>query len=324
MVTVVGGIRMLMVLMLIVSGLMDIGSAQMAIGHIRIQLLGRRILRLGIIIDSSGWYPSSQDQWIDGTKYWFNAAGYAECKGWCWTNGGWYYVWDYGKYAQSEWVDGYWISADQYWTYQPQAQWYKDSVGWYYMDSSGYYEKSTTVKIDGVEYTFNDAGYLVEQVPDQDNQDQDNQDQDNNNDTEKSYNTVFTPNVDATATFTFAAGGKGADLESLLATIAEVIDGLEGSETATVEVSFDSALADLVKAVNTNGVGSYAGSVRCGGVTFSDLSANGTKLSFKANGVSYTAEIKGSTLVLDGDLTGEAWVNSLTKSGAASVEKKEK
>lgn len=312
-------------------------------------------------IDSSGWYPSSQDQWIDGTKYWFNAAGYAECKGWCWTNGGWYYVWDYGKYAQSEWVDGYWISADQYWTYQPQAQWYKDSVGWYYMDSSGYYEKSTTVKIDGVEYTFNDAGYLVEQVPDQadqDNQDQDNQDQDNNKDTEKSYNTVFTPNVDATAKFTFAAGGKGADLEKLLAnyttdgttkavkygnkeytvkneggkivivgsdkTIAEVIDGLEGSETATVEVSFDSALADLVKAVNTNGVGSYAGSVRCGGVTFSDLSANGTKLSFKANGVSYTAEIKGSTLVLDGDLTGEAWVNSLTKSGAASVEKKEK
>ena len=224
------------------------------------------------------------------------------------------------------------------------------------MDSSGYYEKSTTVKIDGVEYTFDDAGYLVEQVPDQ--ADQDNPDQDNNNDTEKSYNTVFTPNVDATAKFTFAAGGKGADLEKLLAsytvdgatrvvtygnkeytvknedgkivvvgsdkTIAEEIDGLQEGSTATVEVSFESGLADLVKAVNTSGVGSYAGTVRCGNVEFSDLSANGTKLSFNANGKPYTAEIKGTTLVLDGDLTGEAWVNTLTKSGAASVEKQEK
>ncbi|MCR5226404.1 MAG: hypothetical protein K6E27_04260 [Eubacterium sp.] len=301
--------------------------------------------------DTSGWYPASTAQWIDGTKYWFNAAGYAECKGWCWTNGGWYYVWDYGKYAQSEWVDGYWISANQYWTYQPQAQWYKDSVGWYYMDSSGYYEKSTTVKIDGVEYTFDDRGYLVEKqdtpVPEEPEKQPE--------ETKKSYNTEFTPNVDASATFTFAPSGKGADLESLLAsytsngttkdvtyngktytvkndngkivivgsdkTIADVVNG---TTTEKVTVSFNSKLTDLVKAINTSGKGSYAGSVQCGGVTFSDFSANGTKVTFKANGTSYDATIDGTKIVLDGDLTGQAWVQSLTKSGVATAAKVEK
>jgi len=304
--------------------------------------------------DTSGWYPVNTDQWIDGKKYWFNAAGYAECNGWCWTNGGWYYVWDYGKYAQSEWVDGYWISANQYWTYQPKAQWYKDSVGWYYMDSSGYYEKSTTVKIDGVEYTFDDRGYLVEQVPA-------NPDVPATPDTTdtKSYNTVFSPNVSSPATFTFAGGGSGKDLNDLVASytkngetkavtyngksytvkndngtivvvgsnkkIADVIDGIASGSTAKVTVSFNSGLSDLVKAFNTStGKGSYAASVSCGGVTFSDISANGSKISFKANGVAYTAEIKGTQLVMDGDLTGEAWVQSLTKNGAANAAKQEK
>jgi hypothetical protein len=81
----------------------------------------------------------------------------------------------------------------------------------------------------------------------------------------------------------------------------------------------------LVKAFNTStGKGSYAASVSCGGVTFSDISANGSKISFKANGVAYTAEIKGTQLVMDGDLTGEAWVQSLAKSGAANAAKQEK
>ena len=61
----------------------------------------------------------------------------------------------------NEWYGGYWLNGSGAWTYQPKGSWHQDSTGWWFGDTSGWYAKNTTVKIDGVSYTFNAAGYWV-------------------------------------------------------------------------------------------------------------------------------------------------------------------
>lgn len=297
--------------------------------------------------DTSGWYPAGTYQWIDGTKYYFNGAGYLEETGWNWTTGGWYYLWADGKYAASEWIDGYWISADGYWTYANRAQWYTDSIGKYYMDSSGYYEKSTTVKIDGVLYTFDDRGYVVNEQP------ADNADQDANQDVAKEYQTEITPSADASVKVRFN-GGSGKDFNDLLASylasgdkkVVSINDkeytfvndnGTVKAEengksiedvigTGSSVVSFDiSGLGDLTKAIGAgSGKGSYTSTIEVGGVAFSNISANGNKISFSIGSTKYDATINGASIVLDGDHTSDTWVKNLQDSKAATANKSEK
>ena len=102
----------------------------------------------------TGW------QKISGTWYYFAGSG-AMVTGWQKIGGVWYYFKSSGAMAANEWCGGYWLNANGSWTYQPRGSWKKDSTGWWFGDTSGWYAKSTTQKIDGVNYTFNAAGYWV-------------------------------------------------------------------------------------------------------------------------------------------------------------------
>lgn len=92
------------------------------------------------IEDTSGWYPVSQWQKVDGYWYYFNADGYM---------------------ASSEWRDGYYLSGSGALDYEPTASWYKDSKGWYFMDTSGWYPYGQWQKINGSWYYFDGSGYMV-------------------------------------------------------------------------------------------------------------------------------------------------------------------
>ncbi len=90
--------------------------------------------------DTSGWYPVSQWQKVDGYWYYFNTDGYM---------------------ASIEWRDGYYLSGSGALTYDPTGSWYKDSNGWYFMDTSGWYPVSQWQKINGSWYYFDGSGYMV-------------------------------------------------------------------------------------------------------------------------------------------------------------------
>ena len=90
--------------------------------------------------DTSGWYPVSQWQKVDGCWYYFNADGYM---------------------ASNEWRDGYYLSGSGALEYEPTASWYKDSKGWYFMDTSGWYPYGQWQKINGSWYYFDGSGYMV-------------------------------------------------------------------------------------------------------------------------------------------------------------------
>ena len=84
------------------------------------------------------------------------------CRGWTKVDDTWYYLRKDGTLASNEWYRGYWVSADGSWKYQPKGSWKKDKNGWWFGDTSGWYAKNQRMKIDGVLYTFDAEGYLVE------------------------------------------------------------------------------------------------------------------------------------------------------------------
>lgn len=92
------------------------------------------------IEDSTGWYPVSSWQKINGYWYYFDASGYM---------------------ASMEWIGGYWIGSDGTWTYPETGIWKSDSQGWWFEDTSGWYPVSKWQKIDGYWYYFDGTGYIV-------------------------------------------------------------------------------------------------------------------------------------------------------------------
>lgn len=276
--------------------------------------------------DTSGYYPAGVQEKIDHVVYQFNGAGYMEVTGWNWTTGGWYYKFADGTYAESEWVDGYWVSGNQYWTYEPRASWYQDEKGWYYMDTSGYYEKSCQVKIDGVLYEFDDQGYLVEF-------------------------TKITPKSGATATVNFAvpASGRNAaarDMNTLLGSITAdgatkkvLVDGVEKTITnkagtiyvdnetlqqyvskvestkTDVELTFDADAQKVFDGVKIAGTAGYSYQIKFGGVTFKNISTKTGEVSFTANGAEYKGDVVNGSLLVKTDVTTHAWVKSLKDAG---------
>jgi len=104
---------------------------------------------------AAGWKRNTKGWWYDlgGGKYLKN--------GWFKIDGVWYYFKADGYAAQSEWVNGYWLSSDCKWKYKARGRWHKNSKGWWYGDTSGWYAKNETVKIDGVDYLFSEEGYLM-------------------------------------------------------------------------------------------------------------------------------------------------------------------
>ena len=102
----------------------------------------------------TGWLKVN-NQW-----YYLNSSGVMQT-GWQTISGKTYYFKSNGRMAVSEWIDGWWLSADGTWTYKYQASWKKDARGWWYGDSSGWYAKNATYTIDGNQYTFDSYGYLI-------------------------------------------------------------------------------------------------------------------------------------------------------------------
>ena len=90
--------------------------------------------------DTSGWYPVSQWQKIDGK---------------------WYYFLDTGYMDYSEYRDGYWLGADGAIVDGCQGEWKGDSTGWWFEDKSGWYPQSQWVWINGSCYYFEANGYLA-------------------------------------------------------------------------------------------------------------------------------------------------------------------
>ncbi|SEQ80810.1 Putative cell wall binding repeat-containing protein [Lachnospiraceae bacterium NE2001] len=89
--------------------------------------------------DSSGWYPVSTWQKIDGK---------------------WYYFLDNGYMDYSEYRDGCWLGADGAWVESYYGgKWCSDATGWWYTDAAGWYPVSQWVWIDGSQYYFNGSGY---------------------------------------------------------------------------------------------------------------------------------------------------------------------
>lgn len=110
--------------------------------------------------DTSGWYAKNTWMKIDDQWYYFNANGYM-VKGWQSIGNTYYYFKKSGEMVESQWIDGYWLSAGGAWSYTAVGKWKQNATGWWYEDTAGWYPKNETVTIDGTKYTFNADGYWV-------------------------------------------------------------------------------------------------------------------------------------------------------------------
>ena len=104
---------------------------------------------------AKGW-KSLEEKW-----YLFSPKGVMQV-GWTKVKGTWYYLRKDGSMASNEWIGGYWLSKDGAWKYKAEGRWRKNSKGWWFEDERGWYPKAETVKINNIAYTFDEAGYLVE------------------------------------------------------------------------------------------------------------------------------------------------------------------
>ena len=104
----------------------------------------------------SGWLS-----WREGW-YYLDPESRVMQTGWRKIDDTWCYFHEDGSMASNEWVNGYWLSKNGAWIYQPKGRWRKNSKGWWFEDERGWYPKGEKVTINGVEYTFNADGYLVE------------------------------------------------------------------------------------------------------------------------------------------------------------------
>ena len=92
------------------------------------------------IEDTSGWYPTSMCQKIDGKYYYFNEEGYM---------------------ASNEWRDGYWLDDSGAWDDRYEMSWKNNSTGWWIEDKTGWYPQSQWQKIDGDWYYFKADGFMA-------------------------------------------------------------------------------------------------------------------------------------------------------------------
>lgn len=110
--------------------------------------------------DENGNYVKNEFRWINGKWYYFDAQGHM-LTGWQNINGYSYYFEDSGAMSASQYVDGYWLNADGTWTYPYRASWRLNSVGWWYGDDSGWYARNQWETINGIDYYFDNNGYMV-------------------------------------------------------------------------------------------------------------------------------------------------------------------
>ena len=116
------------------------------------------------------WYNADGSQVYSGTLMWkSNSTGWwvEDTSGWypvsCWQkiDGVWYYFGDSGYMATNEYVDGYWLNSDGSCSNDYFLTWKSNSTGWWVEDKSGWWPSSKWLKINGSWYYFNSSGYMV-------------------------------------------------------------------------------------------------------------------------------------------------------------------
>ncbi len=75
-------------------------------------------------------------------------------KGW------WWYEYSDGSYAESEYIDGYWIDADGWYDSAWNGSWKSNDTGWWFQ-SGAWYPVSDWLKVDGLWYYFKEDGYMA-------------------------------------------------------------------------------------------------------------------------------------------------------------------
>ena len=99
--------------------------------------------------------------WVyDGGAWYYMHSSGRMMTGWIQSGGTWYYLKGSGAMAANEYVSGYWLNANGSWTYPHRASWRKSGNRWWYGDTSGWYAANATYKIDGVNYSFDAAGWM--------------------------------------------------------------------------------------------------------------------------------------------------------------------
>ena len=121
-----------------------------------------------------GWHLGADGSWDgkDKAEGWrltddgwtfIDADGNMLNSGWETIDEKWYYFHETGVAAQSEFVNGWWLSKDCSWTYPHRSRWKKRKGKWTYSDSSGWKAKNATYKIDSKKQSFDNDGNWIEE-----------------------------------------------------------------------------------------------------------------------------------------------------------------
>ena len=79
---------------------------------------------------------------------------------WKQSGGGWWYEYADGSYAQSEYIDGYWLNSSGWYDSAWNGSWTCNSSGWWF-ESGSWYPSNQWLKIDGSWYYFKADGYMA-------------------------------------------------------------------------------------------------------------------------------------------------------------------
>ncbi len=78
---------------------------------------------------------------------------------WVSSGSGWWYDNGDGTYAQNEYIDGYWLDSNGWYSAAWYGSWKSNSKGWWF-ESGSWYPKSKWLKIDHKWYYFGSDGYM--------------------------------------------------------------------------------------------------------------------------------------------------------------------
>ena len=78
---------------------------------------------------------------------------------WKQTNGRWWYQYGDGSYAQSEYIDGYWLDGAGWYDSSWNGHWASNNTGWWF-ESGSWYPTNQWLKINTKWYHFNGSGYM--------------------------------------------------------------------------------------------------------------------------------------------------------------------